>query len=530
MIYTRIPQPVPFYNEAAHRTTGRENCRGQLIDGVVFPNTHVPAFIIERDPSANDSFEVSVTRKDNMLSANQGAGDMTVVNYEGRDYIFSPAFAMGTPMAPGEYYLRFFDGSNTYYSEIFRLSDCTETMTKVEYSDTCVKARIPWQLAPEGFILDWFSDTRLGPSVVTTDEEVEDDGEEQRVTSVRTTVQTTLAEVMPDHMLQVLHALKHHTNVVITDAGLVHDDIKLGTISATPVAGGCKQLMSLQLSFVHEWREGCCDGSGSAEECEADSAQDAVFGVQYRDEAWFTANSSSGDLGLKLNDISGYGKVYENGGFTYFAELGEYYMCAMMDDMLSEDVLFYITGTEVNEPTANLVNPEIVVNMTTGGAICAVQSFITGRFAQIYYSKDGGMNWTSAWIGTEEDLSSGVSGIYRTVADGESIIYRVRYYKHGCEYGFSPVFVGALIVTSGAFNGTIKYSGASEGFPYYSINSGTGINECNLLYASDKWGMYFNNAYYYEVVQAVLPLMIDEDWYIPSGWETTPLPLPTLSL
>jgi hypothetical protein len=518
MIHQNIPQPIPFYNASGHRTTARENCRGQIIDGAFYPNTHVPAFVIERDPSGSEDVEVRVVRRDDMFSANQGPGSMEIVNTGGKDYIFSPSFAMVTPVPPGEYYLRVDDGGTLYYSEIFRMSDCTPGMASFEWSDTCKRTGIPWQLAPDGFVLKFWMDTHTGPSLVLTDEEVEDDGEVETVTSTRTVIQTSIADVFPDHVLQCFHAMKHHTNVILTD-GRVYNSVRIGQIAATPVADGCKQFVTVPM-ILQDLRKGCCDGSGEDTECVTVDAEEVLFALTYQDETWFDANSSATDKGLQLIDDDGWARVHVNGSFPYYAEVGKYYMADQLDDLLSTDVLYFITGT-LTEPIANLINPEIIVNMETGAAVIGAQSFITGRFAQIQYSTDGGSTWLNDSTVSEAELQEGVTGVEIRLPEGHSMMYRVRYYTIGCEFGYSPVFVGAIWVESGSFTGHLPFFDVVDGRPIYYL---TGTPEWAISYSGGTWQLSNNVDATYEVVDdARHPFMITGTWTT-SGVATTPLP------
>lgn len=433
MIQRNIPQPIQFYDTIAQRDV--ETCKGQTVDSPIFHPDWTQYFVIERDSDPNADWNLQLYHFEGRVTYGLPGAVVEAITIGGKDYIYHRPFPIPHSLKQGTYCLILADGSHYYASNYFRLSDCTDKMTYISWRDTCARTGMPWANIPEPFEFRVWVDTRLGPSVVSTDETVEDDGEKETVTAIRTTTRRALADVFPDHMLRCFHAMKHHSIVtIVAPQGPTYELVKVGDISASPVARGCKQSISVQFIVDEEWRSACCDefNTGSSELCLMDDAVEVSVAIRNDGIGGFEASGSTGEKAIVTGP--GYAQVRQIGEAPTYAVDGTIYIAEQDLTYFGEDVAYYVEGG-ITTPVAYLLNPEISITPgVPNTAVIGSQSFVTGRFAAIQYSMDG-VSWEQVWAGTESELADGISFLGE-VYDGS--IWRVRYYNHGCEYGYSP--------------------------------------------------------------------------------------------
>ena len=266
MIHRNIPQPIQFYDSKAQRD--RETCPGQSIDGPIFAMEFTENFVIERDTDAASDFNLYIFGRDTNTNYGLSGAIIQVLTIGTKDYLFHLPFEIAYTLKQGPYCFILTDGTHSYYSSWFHLSDCTDRMTLLSWRDTCKRTSMPWANAPSPFEFRFWADTRLGPSIVTTDETVEDDGTKETVTDIRTITRRGFTDVFPDHMLACFHAMKHHAFVTVQPANSdAYEGVKVGEITATPTARGCKQLITAQFIINEEWRGACCGEPECVQPC-----------------------------------------------------------------------------------------------------------------------------------------------------------------------------------------------------------------------------------------------------------------------
>jgi hypothetical protein len=279
MVHQNIAQPVPFYESSTVQHWDKPRCQGLIVDAPYFRKDRPFAFVIERDAEVAASISWWYVAQDGTEYALPVSG-FTVFTANGKDYIYQDAtdFSLfGIPC--GRYRIKLEDGVRTYWSEWFVLMDCPTKMVRFDWRDSCAKAGMPWDLAGTRGTFHFWMNTEIGPAVTVSDEDVEDDGTTERVISLRTVSTSTISDVLPEHLVRCFHAMKHHTEVGITDQyEALREVVRVGTITASPVSRGCRQNVSVSLTLLGEWRGDCCGQTeaGCPEPC---AVADGIYGI-----------------------------------------------------------------------------------------------------------------------------------------------------------------------------------------------------------------------------------------------------------
>lgn len=477
--HNRTPQPIPMFSTADFRRWGQPPCEHAADNVVFFAGDKLPPFLIVRDSSAGYGWTVKLFDMNGNVT-NVASPDVRTVTVDGIDYVYPAPTTLGVPIPSGRYYMQVTDNEgDSYFSEWFNITSCPEKLLLVEWSDNCTVLGIPYgemKFLPlpgtnklRTFTWYMYLDTPITPGVAETEKTEEDGGNSraQRISTL-TKVKNTLSDVFAPHVIECFHAMMHHSSLNITRnvGGTDYTwpaEVDTITEAATSV---CVQRADVVLLMGDPWKTHCCNGPQFGDvqaDCFPCELLERQFGITGADAAFFVAQPVGTD-GFVLDavapwtSVEGWTGTVDPGPTVNFYGLFGACVVRVATDKRAEaagqpiftDRLFAV-WEDAGSPSGFSVGPWCqppqlsapgggVVELLINPPAPPIGELDFERFVEVEATLTPFDPGTWVAMPNSRMLESELTGDpYMSLWPAGSAYFRVRYYTHNCDYGYSDM-------------------------------------------------------------------------------------------